>query len=72
MINYHRTKEGLQLFNNDKVSLIFGELDPSFKLVGLLDYIKNDKVNYQIIKGEDHHLSNVDYKDLVNYLFGNE
>ena len=72
MINYHKTKEGLQSFNNDKVSLIFGELDPSFKLVGLLDYINNDKVNYHIIKGEDHHLSNSDYKDLVKYLFGNE
>ncbi len=72
MINYHKTKEGLQSFNNDKVSLIFGELDPSFKLVGLLDYINNDKVNYHIIKGEDHHLSNVDYKDLVKYLFDNE
>ena len=72
MINYHKTKEGLQSFNNDKVSLIFGELDPSFKLVGLLDYINNDKVNYHIIKGENHHLSNVDYKDLVKYLFGNE
>ena len=72
MINYHKTKEGLQSFNNDKVSLIFGELDPSFKLVGILDYINNDKVNYHIIKGEGHHLSNVDYKDLVKYLFGIE
>lgn len=69
MINYHRTKEGLQSFNNDKVILLFGELDPSYKLADLLDFINNDKVKYQIIKGEDHHLSNADYKDLISCLY---
>jgi len=69
MINYHNTKDGLKAFNNGKAILLYGSLDPSNKLVGLLDLINNDKIKYHIIDGGNHYLSNVDYKDLINYLY---
>ena len=69
MINYHKFKDGLISFNKEKIVLLYGSLDPSYKLVGLLDCINNDKVKYYIIDGGDHYLSNVDYKDLISYLY---
>lgn len=44
----------------------------SYKYVGLLDILKNTKVSYYIIEGEDHNLSNntISLESLVEkYLF---
>jgi len=74
MINYHKTKEGLLKFNQDKITMIYGDLDPSYKYVELLNNIKNKKINCLIIKGQDHHFSkkNYDFSQLpIQYLVNN-
>lgn len=74
MINYHKTKEGLLKFNQDKITMIYGNLDPSYKYVELLNNIKNIKINCVIIKGQDHHFSknNYDFSQLpIQYLVNN-
>lgn len=66
MINFHKTKNGIQSFKGDKMVLIYGSLDPSYKYVELLKPLLNDKVNLQIIDGQDHHFSKntYDFKNL--------
>lgn len=66
-ISYHKIQNGINKFNGDKMVFIFGELDPSFKYVELLDLLKSDILSYYIIKGEDHNLSGgtVRLEDLV-------
>ena len=49
MINYHKTKEGLLKFNQDKITMIYGDLDPSYKYVELLNNIKNKKISFNDI-----------------------
>ena len=74
MINYHKTKEGLLRFNQDKITMIYGDLDPSYKYVELLNNIKNKKINYLVIKGQDHHFSknNYEFSQLpIKYLINN-
>lgn len=70
-INFHRLKDGVENFNGEKIVFVYGELDPSYKFVGLLDLLNQHKLSYYIINGEDHNLSNgsVRLEDLVdNYL----
>ena len=66
MYNLHKTKEGIEKFNNEQVIMIYGDLDPSFMYVELLSTIKNDKFKYFIIKGQDHYFSKevFDFKKL--------
>ena len=71
-INFHKIEDGIKKFKGDKINFIFGSLDPSYKYVGLLDVLKNTKVSYYIIEGEDHNLSNntISLESLVEkYLF---
>lgn len=67
-INFHRLKDGIELFKGERVVFIYGGLDPSFKFVGLLDLLNQDKLTYHIIENEDHNLSNssVRLEDLVD------
>lgn len=60
-ISYYKIKEGIEKFNGEKIVFIYGSLDPSIKFVELLDFIKNDKVSYQVLEGEDHNLSSGTY-----------
>ena len=68
-INFHKMKRGLLKFNNERVVFIYGALDPSYKYVGLLDLVENDKISYKVIEGEDHNLSNGTYS--LEYLLDN-
>lgn len=38
MINYHKTKNGLQQFKGEKISFVYVCLDPSYKYVELIAY----------------------------------
>lgn len=58
MINWHKTKEGLLNFKQDKIIMVYGNLDPSYKYVELLNEIKNPKFKYYVIDGENHNFSN--------------
>ena len=68
-INYHKLKDGLLKFNNEKITLLYGTQDPSYKFVGLLDLIESNKISYDILENEDHNLSNNNYS--LEYLVDN-
>ena len=54
MINYHKTKAGIAKFKGEKMVLIYGEHDPSYKFVGLLNLIDNPKKSIHVIPSADH------------------
>ena len=54
MINWHKTKAGATKFQGEKMVFIYGENDPSFKFVGLLDLVNNPAKSVHIIPGADH------------------
>lgn len=58
MINWPRTKKGLNLFSGDKAELIYGSLDSSFQYIECLDLIDNKRVSYKILKEVDHGFTN--------------
>lgn len=66
MINWHRIKEGIQEFSGEKITFIYGSLDPSYKYTPLLTPLLNDKIKLEIIEGQDHHFSKntYDFKEL--------
>ncbi len=71
-MSYHKTKNSIEKFEGENMVFIYGSLDPSFQYVGLLDFVKNPKISYKILDGEDHNLSNntTTYEELLdNYLF---
>jgi hypothetical protein len=56
MINYHgKTLPGVQKLGTDKLTMIYGSLDPSYKYVPFIQ----KHANVQIIKGEGHNIKNV-------------
>ena len=73
-ISYHKLKDGILKFNNDKITFIYGTLDPSYKFVEFLDLLNTDKVSYVILENEDHNLSNNTYslEELVDKYLLNE
>lgn len=56
MINFDKVINGIKKYQGD-IYLIYGSLDPSIKYVKLLEEINNDKININIIDGENHHLN---------------
>ena len=64
-ISYHKLKDGMLKFNGEKMVLIFGTLDPSYKFVEFLDNIDNDKISYKCLENYDHNLSD-DLKLLIS------
>ena len=68
MINYHgKTLPGVKKLGADKILLVYGSLDPSYKYVPFVD----KHANVQIINGADHNFSNsqMDLFDLVTNHF---
>ena len=54
---YHKTQDGVCMFNGEKVTLIYGSKDPSIEYTDLIVPIINDKIKLEIIKDQDHHFS---------------
>lgn len=54
---YHKTQDGVRMFNGEKVTLIYGSKDPSIEYTDLIVPIINDKIELEIIKDQDHHFS---------------
>jgi hypothetical protein len=53
MINYHgKTLPGIKKLGMDKLTMVYGSLDPSYKYVPFVD----KHANVQIIEGADHNL----------------
>ena len=62
MINFHKIKEGNMYF-------LYGEEDPSFRYIEILNVIKNTACKYKIIKGEGHEFSKESLISELNYFF---
>ena len=53
-INWPKTRRGLDSFSGNRARLLYGEKDPSYRFVGLLDCIKSENVIYTVMPGADH------------------
>ena len=53
-INYIKQKKGIEAFLGP-VHMIYGEKDPSFKYIGLLEFVKSDTFSYHICESADHY-----------------
>ena len=53
--NWHKLKDGMKQFSGDKAVFIYGDLDPSYMYVEMLNLIGNEKIKWAIIPGADHH-----------------
>lgn len=61
MINWPQSKKGLEKFQGELATLIYGSLDPSYRYVGLIDLINNStRINKVIVDGADHNFRNMD------------
>lgn len=58
MINWLKTKTGLEKFRGDTVQLIYGSLDPSAPYVGMLDRVNSNACSYGVIEGIEHNFTN--------------
>lgn len=58
MFNFHKTKDGIRNFSGEKMILVYGEFDPSYRYTELLMPLLNDNIELKIYKGQDHHFSN--------------
>jgi hypothetical protein len=65
MINFHgKTLPGIKKFGADKLTMVYGSLDPSYKYLPFVD----KHANIQIVEGADHNLigSNVTLLEIIN------
>ena len=53
-INWPKTRRGLDSFSGNRARLLYGEKDPSYRFVGLLDCIKSENVIYTVMPDADH------------------
>lgn len=73
-ISYHKLKDGMLKFNGDKMTFVYGTLDPSYKFVEILDNVGNDKISYVVLENKDHNLADdIELLEslLSDYLFKN-
>lgn len=57
MINWHKTKKGIELFRGTSVMLVYGDCDPSFPYTRWIPSINNKhgaEIRLMIVKGADH------------------
>ncbi len=73
MINWHRSRAGLEkLLPTQRMTMLWGDRDPSYKYIELIDTIKGKNITKVILPGVDHMLSGVAeefVKLLEKYLF---
>ena len=65
MINFHgKTLPGIKKLGREKLTMIYGSLDPSYKYLSLIE----KHASIQIIQGADHNLvgASVTLYDIVN------
>ncbi len=62
MINFHKTKEGAELFRGELMMFVYGDKDPSFRFFELLSSIKNEAVQSFFVSGADHNFTGLEDK----------
>lgn len=61
MINWHHTKKGLEQFDGECVTMVYGSLDPSYKYAEMVGFIDNPgKIRLVKCEGADHNFKNMD------------
>lgn len=58
MINFHKTRRGIVDFENEKIEMVYGTQDPSYKYVELLDSIDSKVLLVNILENIDHFFTN--------------
>lgn len=59
MINLHKTKEGIKNFCGNKMHMVYGEKDPSFRYIEILNSSLSPKFSYSTVKNADHMFENM-------------
>ena len=54
MINLHKTKEGIQKFAGKKMHMVYGDKDPSFRYLALLNTCVSSKFSYSTVENANH------------------
>ena len=67
MINFHKIKEGAKKFRGNNMYFLYGEDDPSFRYIEILNCINNIACKYKIIQGEGHDFSKESLIYELNY-----
>lgn len=71
-INYHKFLNGLKKINAD-VTIVFGELDPSYKFLFMLDSVRRENIKTVIVPNADHCFSGEEnfkiFLDLLKLFF---
>lgn len=67
MINFHKIKKGAEEFSGDRMYFLYGEDDPSFNYIEILNCINNTACKYKVIKGEGHDFSKESLIAELNY-----
>lgn len=58
MINWHRSRAGLEkLLPIQQMTMLWGDRDPSYKYIELIDTIKGKNITKVVLPGMDHNLS---------------
>ena len=71
MINFHKIKKGVEEFSGDRMYFLYGEDDPSFNYIEILNCVNNTACNYKIIQGEGHDFSEESLKsELICFIDG--
>lgn len=70
--NWHKIKDGMKQFTGEQATFVYGDLDPSYKYVEMLDLIGNKRIKWEIVQGANHHFKdkldefiNLPYKFLL-------
>ena len=59
MINLHKTKAGINKFEGNKIHMIYGDRDPSFPYIGILDSSLSSRFCCSVVKNADHNFKNM-------------
>ena len=59
MINYHKTKAGIEKFEGNKIHMVYGENDPSYLYIGILNSNLSSKFSYSTVENADHNFENM-------------
>lgn len=67
MINWHKTKKGIEQFSSGEVVMVYGTKDPSYRYYEILRCIENDRVNTSAYDGADHYFSGMEkeFEDVI-------
>ena len=58
MINPHKTREGILRFQGERMTFIYGSLDPSYDYSGLVNLETKDNIKLVILDNINHNVEN--------------